>query len=271
MVGSLESTQEKANTMSEPSVKRALVCGASRGIGKATLLALHNQGYQAVPLARSEALLTGIAKDHKLTGGYIVCDVQNKEALRASVQDNAEQHGPFSILINNTGGPPAGPIKEASEDQFLAAFNNHLLTNAALVDMLLPAMQANRFGRIVNVISTSVKAPLAGLGVSNTIRAAVASWAKTLASEVASFGITVNNVLPGATETSRLEEIIRTKAAKKGLSEAEVRESMIAEIPAGRFAKPEETASLISYLCSDMAGYITGTAIPVDGGRTKCL
>jgi 3-oxoacyl-[acyl-carrier protein] reductase len=173
--------------------------------------------------------------------------------------------------VNNTGGPPAGAIVEAKPEAFLAAFNQHLICNQMLASVVLDSMKKEGYGRIINVVSTSVKIPLKGLGVSNTIRGAVASWAKTWANETASFGITVNNVLPGATSTGRLSSIINNKASKANLSLDAVEEEMLAEIPAKRFGKPEEIAYLISFLASPAAAYITGTSIPVDGGRTGCI
>ena len=177
----------------------------------------------------------------------------------------------FHILINNTGGPRSGLISQATSEQFLSAFSMHLLVNQLLVQACLPYMQKERFGRIINVISTSVKEPIPGLGVSNTIRNAVANWAKTLSVEIGSLGITVNNVLPGFTQTVRLDEIVGIKARKEGTSETQMEEIMKNYVPMRRFAKPEETAAAIAFLASEKASYITGINLPVDGGRTKSL
>jgi 3-oxoacyl-[acyl-carrier protein] reductase len=190
-----------------------------------------------------------------------------KELIDAFIQ----RTGPVNILINNTGGPPAGLIQMAKPEEFLTAFNQHLICNHILVQALLPKMKAIGYGRIINVISTSVKIPLKGLGVSNTIRAAVGNWSKTLASEVASFGITVNNVLPGATKTTRLEGIIQNKANNTSHSISEIEKEMLSEIPAARFGNPEEIAAAIAFLATPAAAYITGTNIVVDGGRTGNL
>jgi 3-oxoacyl-[acyl-carrier protein] reductase len=175
------------------------------------------------------------------------------------------------ILVNNTGGPPGGPITDAPTYAFLAAFNQHLVCNHILTTLVSPGMKEAGWGRIINIISTSVKIPLKGLGVSNTIRGAVASWAKTMSFELAPFGITVNNVLPGATATGRLEALISNKSGKTGATKDEVSEEIMKEIPAGRFAAPEEVAAMVAFLASDAAGYVNGTSIPVDGGRTGSI
>jgi 3-oxoacyl-[acyl-carrier protein] reductase len=175
------------------------------------------------------------------------------------------------ILVNNTGGPPGGPAIDATPEEYLAAFNSHLICNQVLTRAVVPSMKSERYGRIINVISTSVKVPIRGLGVSNTVRGAVANWAKTLSLELGSFGITVNNVLPGATQTSRLDWLIKSKAEKSGKSEAEVRQEMTSEIPAGRIGEASEVAAAIAFLASPAASYINGVNLPVDGGRTGSL
>jgi 3-oxoacyl-[acyl-carrier protein] reductase len=178
---------------------------------------------------------------------------------------------PVHILINNTGGPPAGTAQTATIEAFETAFRQHLLANQTLLQALLPAMRATGYGRIVNVISTSVKEPIAGLGVSNTIRAAVASWAKTLASELAADGITVNNVLPGYTHTQRLDSLLATRAAATGRSVEDIAAGILADVPAGRFGEATEIAAVIAFLCTPAAAYVTGVSIAVDGGRTRAL
>jgi 3-oxoacyl-[acyl-carrier protein] reductase len=200
--------------------------------------------------------------------GYLVADFSNPLALKDILE---KSNLDFHILINNTGGPAGGPIFTATLEAFESAFTQHLKCNHVLVQALVPFMKAQCFGRIVNIISTSVKQPLEGLGVSNTIRGAVASWSKTLANELGEFGITVNNVLPGATGTERLNEIINNKANKTGKSFEEVAEAMKNASPAKRFAKPEEVANAIVFLASDKASFINGINVPVDGGRTKSL
>jgi 3-oxoacyl-[acyl-carrier protein] reductase len=227
-----------------------------------------------VLIARNEeALKAAVAKLEAAAGqqhSYLVADFSNpanvQEAVSGFVQNNT-----IHILVNNTGGPAAGPIVDAAPDNFLQAFQQHLICNHILATLAMPGMKAAGYGRIINVISTSVKIPLKGLGVSNTIRGAVASWAKTMANELAPFGITVNNVLPGATATARLENIITNKSAKTGTALDEVEKEMLEEIPAKRFGKPEEIAAMVAFLASPAAGYVNGTSIPVDGGRTGSI
>ncbi|HTL15568.1 MAG TPA: SDR family oxidoreductase, partial [Thermomonas sp.] len=175
------------------------------------------------------------------------------------------------VLVNNTGGPPGGPAHAAPVEAYLDAFRKHLVANQTLVQALLPGMRAARWGRIVNVISTSVKEPIAGLGVSNTVRAAVAGWAKTLSGELAADGITVNNVLPGYTRTRRLEQILADRSAATGKPQSEVAQAMLATVPAGRFAEAQEPAGMIAFLCSPAAAYVNGQSIAVDGGRMQSI
>ncbi|MDG1286961.1 MAG: SDR family oxidoreductase [Rickettsiales bacterium] len=252
--------------------KRAIVCGASKGIGRATAIELASQGASVTLLARNEAALEAV-KTSLAGGGHhvLVADAADTAGLTAKVSAHVAQHGPIHILVNNSGGPAAGPVNQATSEQLLGAFTQHLLGNHAMMQAVLEGMKAEGYGRIINVISTSVKMPLKGLGVSNTIRGAVANWAKTLAGEVGGFGITVNNVLPGATDTDRLAEIFEGKAAKLGKTVEQVVESEKAIIPAGRFGAPEELASAVAFLASPAAAYINGINVPVDGGRTGCL
>ncbi len=254
--------------------KTALISGSTQGIGLATAQALASLGASCTLLARNEdslkATVAILAADCGQQHDYLVADFSKPEEVRAAASEFFKTHT-VHILVNNTGGPPAGPVTDAATDAFLTAFNQHLICNHILTTLAIPGMKAAGWGRVVNVISTSVKIPLRGLGVSNTIRGAVASWAKTMANELAPFGITVNNVLPGATATGRLESIISNKAGKSGASKDEVSEEMLAEIPAARFGQPEEIAAVIAFLASDAAGYVNGTSIPVDGGRTGSI
>ena len=253
--------------------KRAFVCGSTRGIGMAIAIELATQGAEIVLLARNEVTLKKVVaslspgKNHR----YIVVDFENPDELKEKVTAHIKEFGAVHILVNNTGGPAGGPIISALPDEFSRAFSNHLICNQILAQAVLEGMKSEKYGRIINIISTSVKQPLKGLGVSNTIRAAVANWAKSWANEVASFGITVNNVLPGATNTDRLHSLIETKAKKMSVSIGHIKEEMIDEIPMKRFATPEEIANAVAFLSSPAAGYITGINIPVDGGRTSNL
>ncbi len=254
--------------------KNALVGGGSRGIGRAVAIELSRLGANITLLARDASMLSQTLKALDRSKGqehdFMAVDYNDREDLHRKIRALLMQK-PVHILINNTGGPPGGALLEAEEDAFLHAFQNHLLCNQLLARMLLPVMTELRYGRIINIISTSVKQPLDNLGVSNTVRAAVANWAKTLANETSAENVTVNNVLPGATETDRLKQIIRAKAEMTGLKQSDIVEKMKSSIPKRRFARPEEVAAAVAFLASPAASYIHGINLPVDGGRTKCL
>ena len=251
--------------------KNALVCGSTQGIGKATAILLAQEGANVTLLARNEEKLKSVLAqlpNNNQSHNYLVADFLEPNELKNILQITDLQ---FHILVNNTGGPAGGPIFNAEIGEFEKAFTLHLKCNHILVQALVPFMKTAKYGRIINVISTSVKQPLDGLGVSNTIRGAVANWSKTLANELGQFSITVNNVLPGATSTERLNEIIKNKSIKTGLSVDDVTKIMMNASPAKRFAKPQEIANAIVFLASEQASYINGINVPVDGGRTKSL
>lgn len=251
--------------------KNALVCGSTQGIGKATAQALAAEGVNITLLARNEKALQEVLQELPATANqkhnYLVADFSDLESIKEAIHNHKNYH----ILINNTGGPKSGAIFEANPELFSEAFQMHVLVNQILVQAVVPFMKSEGFGRIINIISTSVKEPIPGLGVSNTIRNAVANWAKTLAGELAASGITVNNVLPGFTDTARLDQIIKIKASVANTSEEEMTAIMKGYVPVKRFAQPEETAAAVTFLASEKAGYITGINLPVDGGRTKSL
>ena len=253
--------------------KNALVCGSTAGIGKATAIALANEGATITLVARNREKLKEVLAElpNSKNHSYIVADFSNPRDLQEQVIKFIEKEHGFHILVNNTGGPRSGNILNASLVEFDNAFTQHLKCNHVLAQTVIPFMKETGFGRIINVISTSVKEPIPGLGVSNTIRGAVGNWSKTLSVELGPFGITVNNVLPGFTETERLTEIISIKAEKEDTSIEKMTEIMKNYSPAKRFAKPEETANAIVFLASEAAGYINGINLPVDGGRTKSL
>lgn len=254
---------------------RALVCGSTQGIGLAIAQQLANDGFSVVLTARNEKRLQESLATLDLSKGqihhYFVSDFTNPSGLKIAIDNFVQSNGEIHVLVNNTGGPKSGPIVDAAIEEFLAAFNQHLVCNHILMQALVPGMKATGFGRIINIISTSVKQPLPNLGVSNTIRGAVANWSKTLANELAVNGITVNNVLPGATNTQRLTEIAKVKADKTGESIAEILAEMGQESPMKRIAEPEEVAAAVAFLASPAASYINGINVPVDGGRTKSL
>ena len=253
--------------------KSALVCGSTQGIGRSTAIALANEGARVTLLARNENKLKHVLSElpKTATHDYIVADFSDPVQLKSTVKSYLKNHTGFHILVNNTGGPRSGAIIEATLEQFESAFTMHLKCNHVLTQLTVPFMKDQQYGRIINVISTSVKEPIEGLGVSNTIRNAVGNWSKTLSFELGAFGITVNNILPGFTETERLNEIIGIKAQKAKVPFETMEEIMKNYTPAKRFAKPEETAHAIIFLASQAAGYINGINLPVDGGRTKSL
>jgi len=251
--------------------KNALVCGSTQGIGKATAILLAEEGVNVTLIARNEEKLKVVLAElpnKNQKHNYLVADFSNPEELQ-KVIENTELK--FHILVNNTGGPKSGDLISATSSDLMNAFQMHVVCNQILVKALVPFMKKEKFGRIINVISTSVKEPIPGLGVSNTIRNAVGNWAKTLSTELAAFQITVNNVLPGFTNTARLDQIIKVKANIEHTTEPEMTQIMKNYVPAKRFAKPEETAAAIAFLASQQASYINGINLPVDGGRTKSL
>ncbi len=255
--------------------KRALVCGSTQGIGKAVAMELAGMGANVTLVARNEAALKSTKSELPNNGSqlhsYIAVDFTDTKQLRELVEQFIQRSGPVNILVNNTGGPPAGPVQSAKTDEFLSAFNNHLICNHILTQACMDGMKNSGYGRIINIISTSVKQPLPNLGVSNTIRAAVANWAKTMANELGKFSITVNNVLPGATATQRLAGIIENKSSKTQANKEDVTKEMLHEIPMGRFAEAAEIANAVAFLASPAAAYINGINLPVDGGRTASL
>jgi 3-oxoacyl-[acyl-carrier protein] reductase len=256
--------------------KRALVCGSTAGIGKAAAIELAALGAEVMLLARNPEKLRSTLDELPRVGGvkhhWIAADFSRVAGVEAAARELAGSAAtPIHILVNNTGGPPGGTAIDADIAAYLAAFESHLLCNQVLTRVLTPGMKTAGYGRIINVISTSVKAPIANLGVSNTIRGAVANWAKTLAGELGGFGITVNNVLPGYTETDRLSSLLTNKAAKSGRNVDAEASELKSGIPAGRFGKPEEIAAAIAFLASPAAGYINGINLPVDGGRLPTL
>ncbi len=256
-------------------MKTALVCGASQGIGRATSFALAANGVSVFALARSRSTLEQLIDELPCVHasqkhGFIEADVSDHDVLKSKLEALCI-NAPITILINNTAGPAPGSAFSAATDAYLDTFNRHLIANQICLQAVLPSMRRAQFGRVINVISTSVKEPIKNLGVSNTIRGAVAAWAKSLASELGPFGITVNNVLPGYTKTQRLEQILQDRASSSGKTIEDISAAMIATVPVGRFAEADEIAAAIAFLASPAAAYINGINLPVDGGRTQSL
>ena len=254
--------------------KHALVCGGSEGIGRAAAIELAQLGADVTVLARREvalqALVDALPNNGTQRHGLLVADIAASDALRASVATLATS-APIHILINNTGGPPGGAAHSAAIEAYLDAFHRHLVANQTLLQAVLPGMRAARWGRVVNVISTSVYEPIPNLGVSNTIRGAVASWAKTLSRELGADGITVNNVLPGYTRTQRLDQILGDRSSATGKTRDEIASGMLASVPVGRFADAQEIGGVIAFLCASAAAYVNGQSIAVDGGRMQSI
>lgn len=254
--------------------KTALICGSTQGIGFAIAKEIALLGADCILMARNEASLQVAKASLDSSMGQVhqiqVADFANTENVKNAIAEILKNNA-VHVLVNNTGGPPAGPIVDAKNEDFLSALNLHLINNHTITTAVLEGMKQIGYGRVINIISTSVKIPLANLGVSNTTRSAVAAWAKTMANEVAKFGITVNNVLPGATATVRLSSIIENKSKKTNVELSEVEAEMLHEIPMRRFGKAEEIAAMAAFLASPAAGYVTGQSICVDGGRTGSI
>ena len=255
--------------------KNALVCGSSKGIGASTAIELSKLGVSITLLARNKDSLSNVldrlvsSKNQNHT--YLIADFDDPMKLINTINNFIKSSPPIQILINNSGGPKPGPIIDATIENFIGAFKRHLICNHILVQALVPNMKKANFGRIINITSTSVKQPIEGLGVSNTIRGAVANWAKTLSFELGEFGITVNNILPGYTDTQRLQEIFLSNSKKNKFDIESIISDAHSQIPLGRFADPKETAKAICFLASEDASYINGINLPVDGGRLSTL
>ncbi len=254
--------------------KNALVCGGSKGIGRSIAVELAGLGASVTLVARSKTLMEDVVSELDVHQGqlhdFLTLDLADHSSVTSSIQDLVDKR-PIHILINNAGGPAGGPIMDATAQAFVDAFRTHLLANHLLTTLLAPQMKQEGYGRIINVISTSVKEPIAGLGVSNTTRGAVASWAKTMSKELAPFGITVNNILPGFTRTERLESLVAIWAKQQNISITEMEARLFKLIPSGRFADPKEVAVVAAFLATPAASYVNGVSLPVDGGRLNSI
>ncbi|HEY8659724.1 MAG TPA: SDR family oxidoreductase [Hanamia sp.] len=255
--------------------KKAIVCGSTQGLGLASAIELSLLGAEVTLLARNEEKLKEAIKKLDISKNqkhqYIVADFINPENVKRAISEYIDKKNTVNILVNNTGGPKGGNAIDATPEEFLNAFNSHLICNQILVQSVLASMKASGYGRIVNIISISVKQPIVGLGVSNTIRGAVASWSKTLANELGQFEITVNNVLPGYTRTARYDSLIENKSATTGKSKKKIEADLLSGIPLNKIGDPTEFGAAVAFLCSPAASYITGINLPVDGGRLACL
>ena len=251
--------------------RTAVVCGATQGIGRATAIELARAGARIAIVGRNEDGLAKVLDELRAVSdaghGAVKADFADLAATERCAHETAARLGAVHILVNNTGGPAAGPAIEARPADFVQAMSMHLGCAQAWTQACAPPMRAAGYGRIVNITSTSVITPIKGLGVSNTVRAAMANWTRTVAAELGRFGITVNNVLPGFTRTARLEAIFKGKASRCGMTVDEVEEDALRTIPAGRLADARELAMAVVFLASPAASYINGVNLPVDGGR----
>lgn len=254
--------------------KHALVCGASKGLGRASAIKLAKIGAKVTVVARSESLLQKVVQELKSISAiehkYLVLDLSDISQVESSISE-LNKNDPIQIVVNNSGGPAGGTLLGANIDDMTAAFTNHILCSQTIAKIVLPTMRQLNYGRIINIVSTSVRQPIDGIGISNTIRGAMASWSKTLSNEVALDGITVNNVLPGSTKTQRLDEIMEARMNSSRMTKEEVQQSFLNEIPMKRFGVKSEIAAAVAFLASPAASYITGVSLPVDGGKIRSI
>jgi 3-oxoacyl-[acyl-carrier protein] reductase len=253
--------------------KWALVGGASQGIGSAIAQIFAENGARVVLMSRSPDKLEALRRSLPESDRHITfsIDLENYGKVAESLQNILKNTGPIEIVVNNSGGPPAGQLMTADLNDFEKGFHAHVMASQSIMHTLLPGMKEKQYGRFINIISTSVKIPIQNLGVSNTIRAAMANWSKTLASEVGPFGVTVNNILPGYTKTPRLASLLAATAKRENKAPEEIEKGWLAAIPARRFGEPRDIAEAALFLASPRASYINGTQLVVDGGRTGSL
>ena len=254
--------------------KRALIGGSSRGIGKAIAQQLAESGASVTLMARNEEKLKTIIAKLPVSEGqkhnYLLIDFNEFDDYKKTISRFFETHE-IDILVNNTQGPKAGGVMDIEVSDYQEAFDLLFKSIVFTTQLALPQMIKNKWGRIINVASISVKEPLSYLALSNSIRAAMVTWAKTLATDIAQHQITVNSILTGYFDTERIKDLNTTKALQLGISTDEVRHNMEQQVPMKRIGDPKEYAFLVAFLASEQASYITGTQIPIDGGLLKSL
>ena len=240
---------------------RAIVCGASKGIGRATAEMFAACGAEVIGLSRSAPEIPGVDS--------VKIDLENENEIESTISKILDS-GPVHILVNNAGGPPGGPLLSNDTQAFDAPFKRHLFAAHSITRMVVPSMEEAGIGRIVNIISTSVREPIPNIGLSNTLRGAMASWAKSLNLELPTC-ITINNILPGFTNTGRLDSLANSIEEKTGKSKSDIHDGWMSQVPIQRLINPEETASAITFLCLPQSGGIRGVSLAVDGGRMKSI
>ncbi len=254
--------------------KTAIVCGATQGIGLGIAQEFAKEGVNLILVARNKEKLISCVNslERPEKHSFICVDFSKPNELEKELSSYFKKHKTVvHILINNTGGPKSGPIERAKTSEFVDAFNMHVLCNQILCSFVVPGMKKLGYGRIINIISTSVKIPIIGLGVSNTIRGAVANWSKTMANELGEFQITVNNVLPGYTNTNRLRSLFEKMSSSQKKPIKEIEQNIINNVPLKRLGTVNDVANIVTFLASKKASYINGVNIPIDGGRTGSL
>lgn len=252
----------------------AVVAAGSKGLGRAVVEALAREGARVVTCARGGETLeraVGVLRAGGLDVTGVVADVSRPDGVQAVIREAESRLGPVEILVTNSGGPRSGRFEDLSDADWDDGARLLLQSPVWFVRAVLPGMKARRWGRILFITSIAAKQPVDGLMLSNSLRAGVTGFARTLANEVAGFGVTVNTVLPGYTRTERVEELAVQMAAREGTTPEAIRARWEREIPIGRLAAPEEFAALVAFLASERAGYITGCALPVDGGWIRSL
>ena len=254
--------------------RHAMICGASSGIGRATALTMAASSAELTLISRSADKLAELANECHKAGSpkvhVLPIDLEDGRAIDRLIPDHLSEHGSVHILVNNAAGPPSGPLLEAVDDDFLKPLRRHLFASQRMVKHCISGMENEEYGRIINIISTSVREPIANLGVSNTVRGAMAGWSKTLATELPEC-VSINNVLPGFTDTGRLDSLANQISEKRGCTPDDVRATWLSGVPAGRLIDPRETAAAIAFLCTSAGGAIRGVSLAVDGGRMRSI
>jgi 3-oxoacyl-[acyl-carrier protein] reductase len=252
---------------------RALICGASKGIGRSIAKSMAKVGADVIICSRSKEVLDELCDELMSIGANsaksLALDLENIEEVKKSISEILNE-GPIHILINNASGPPGGPLLNVELSEFEPAFKRHLHAAHTITRMLVPGMEDSGMGRIVNIISTSVREPIENIGLSNTLRGAMASWSKSLSRELPAC-ITINNILPGFTDTSRLNSLAKSISDRTGKNIPEIQQNWMNQVPIGRLIDPQETALAATFLCLPSSGGIRGISLAVDGGRMRSI